>query len=761
VSIFFRSLIAVTMPAEEMSDEEIREYLADQQIPQFIDLFVQTLLTKRPDDWRTAMLEMLDRMDRAGNKGAKGSLKAAMLEGASTDNAPEYCLRDPKIQPTEQQIKTKGVTTNPTTRLEFKMPQQMRDIHTTIAARFNFVANNCQAQCKLIQQDCIKNGKPFFDEKFWFGSRNTMYPKGTPPDCTVTEPTMAMRAPELYPGAPLFAPNINYNDIVQGALGDCFFIGAVSALACSSAQALKPIQRLFVFSDLKWGIYGMVLYKNGGWAWIIIDDFIAVQRDEKGNTWPQYASPGTTPELWPMLLEKAYAKLHFSWDSIDGGFARQALEDLTGGNASTLDLAKKDKQVYGTSPTKFQAMVDDPLVLLSCSVGWNVKTSGGVGRSGEQGTINGLFKGHAYSVVGMHTCRDGQAFVHVRNPWGNDAEWSGAYGDHSPEWDKHPQYNEEVKPEIKDDGTFWMKWEDFAAIVTDIDVVTFFKYDQVVYNYYGAATETDLEPKNVYVIKVDKPFLGMISLGQEDPLTKKVHQVQKADDLKPILLSIFKLTKLPEGFDQLEGCFGAKVNTDPGTLRQVSKEMQFEAGHYAIVPRFKDAVGVGYYIKFVVPPDAEMSMWRWEDGPQTAVDPAMCKANAAQVPEGSISATTAGATGSGCAEIQAASNSGGLPEAIIQAWGIPTQTKFEQLVGTAFTGADKQKKGSLNQEQTKVAFKYFIAKQPRANQLFQDAVAATGKTTFTPDDFRRMVDSTLTALCGLDRGRSDQRGHTT
>jgi hypothetical protein len=107
---------------------------------------------------------------------------------------------------------------------------------------------------------------------------------------------------------------------------------------------------------------------------------------------------------------------YFSWDSIDGGFARQALEDLTGGNASTLDLAKKDKQVYGTSPTKFQAMVDDPLVLLSCSVGWNVKTSGGVGRSGEQGTINGLFKGHAYSVVGMHTCRDGQAFVHVRNP---------------------------------------------------------------------------------------------------------------------------------------------------------------------------------------------------------------------------------------------------------------------------------------------------------------------------------------------------------
>lgn len=29
----------------------------------------------------------------------------------------------------------------------------------------------------------------------------------------------------------------------------------------------------------------------------------------RGQTWPQYASPGTEPELWPMLLEKAYAKV--------------------------------------------------------------------------------------------------------------------------------------------------------------------------------------------------------------------------------------------------------------------------------------------------------------------------------------------------------------------------------------------------------------------------------------------------------------------
>ncbi len=35
-------------------------------------------------------------------------------------------------------------------------------------------------------------------------------------------------------------------------------------------------------------------------------------------------------ELWPMVLEKAYAKVHHNWDAIDGGFAGQAVKDMTG-----------------------------------------------------------------------------------------------------------------------------------------------------------------------------------------------------------------------------------------------------------------------------------------------------------------------------------------------------------------------------------------------------------------------------------------------
>ena len=48
-------------------------------------------------------------------------------------------------------------------------------------------------------------------------------------------------------------------------------------------------------------------------------------------------------ELWPMVLEKAYAKLHHNWDAIDGGFSGHAVKDMTGGVMQMLDLHGDDK----------------------------------------------------------------------------------------------------------------------------------------------------------------------------------------------------------------------------------------------------------------------------------------------------------------------------------------------------------------------------------------------------------------------------------
>jgi len=47
-------------------------------------------------------------------------------------------------------------------------------------------------------------------------------------------------------------------------------------------------------------------------------------------------------------------------------------------------------------------------------------------------TVNGLFGGHAYSVL-RAVEYNGKRFVVIRNPWGR-SEWTGPWSDGSKEW---------------------------------------------------------------------------------------------------------------------------------------------------------------------------------------------------------------------------------------------------------------------------------------------------------------------------------------
>ena len=55
----------------------------------------------------------------------------------------------------------------------------------------------------------------------------------------------------------------------------------------------------------------------------------------------------------------------------------------------------------------------------------------------------GIVQGHAYSILDVATI-DGNNLVQLRNPWGDDTEWKGAWGDKSDNWNekrKREAYN--------------------------------------------------------------------------------------------------------------------------------------------------------------------------------------------------------------------------------------------------------------------------------------------------------------------------------
>jgi calpain len=85
----------------------------------------------------------------------------------------------------------------------------------------------------------------------------------------------------------------------------------------------------------------------------------------------------------------------------------------------------------------------------------------------EAKLANGLVKGHAYTItklVNFDSNGRETKLLRIRNPWGNDVEWKGAWSDNSRNWDR---LSDETKQELglvsDNDGEFWMEFKDFLA----------------------------------------------------------------------------------------------------------------------------------------------------------------------------------------------------------------------------------------------------------------------------------------------------------
>lgn len=141
-------------------------------------------------------------------------------------------------------------------------------------------------------------------------------------------------------------------DVIQGAIGDCWFIGALSVLATQdqyirgsfkpSKEAMEEIddaeakamgEAVYppMFHYLRsYGMYVIRFFKNYKWRWVIIDDRLPC--DNSGYSGPEliFAKCKNKHELWVPIIEKAYAKIHNCYEALISGFVDDALTDMTG-----------------------------------------------------------------------------------------------------------------------------------------------------------------------------------------------------------------------------------------------------------------------------------------------------------------------------------------------------------------------------------------------------------------------------------------------
>ncbi|VUZ47793.1 unnamed protein product [Hymenolepis diminuta] len=288
-------------------------------------------------------------------------------------------------------------------------------------------------------------GQLFEDPDFPANGSSLFYSMAAPREIEWKRPSEICNNPKFVSGGR------SRFDVRQGELGDCWLLAAVANLAMYDDllnQVIPPNQD-FNSPDYC-GAFRFLFWRFGEWVEVVIDDRLPTR-----NGSLIFMHSVDHNEFWSALLEKAYAKLFGSYETLRGGSTIEALEDFTGGLAEYYDLRGKEPKDFSKILSKSYARQ----TLMSCSISADPRVV-------EARQPNGLIKGHAYSItrIAEVNTRNGKVqLIRIRNPWGNEAEWNGPWSDRSREWTSISESErQELGITIEADGEFWMCYDDFV-----------------------------------------------------------------------------------------------------------------------------------------------------------------------------------------------------------------------------------------------------------------------------------------------------------
>ncbi|KYG49847.1 hypothetical protein M433DRAFT_139740 [Acidomyces richmondensis BFW] len=352
------------------------------------------------------------------------------------------------------------------------------------ATSYKQAAAECRAKVNAIVDECQRLNQKYRDAIFdletnpyCLQSLTGRFPKAVE---TIDPPPWIKRVEDIFDDPQFFVDGAAATDVHQGGGGDCWFLAALMAVSAKK----ELIENLCVARDEKVGVYGFVFFRDGEWIYEVIDDklFLKVGDDddlkvvrdwdkEKKEGLPLkhdedklkdglqrggealYFSHCKSNETWLPLIEKAYAKAHGDYYSIEGGFASEAIEDLTGGVGVVLNPEDiLDKELFWRDQL---SQVNKKFLF---------------GGGSKPANSKGFIGSHAYAV--LEAWEEGDLkLLKLRNPWG-EVEWEGDWSDGSRLWTA--EMMTKLNHTFGDDGVFWISFKDFLKHFTTINRVRLF-----------------------------------------------------------------------------------------------------------------------------------------------------------------------------------------------------------------------------------------------------------------------------------------------
>ncbi|XP_057344720.1 calpain-3 isoform X5 [Manis pentadactyla] len=324
-------------------------------------------------------------------------------------------------------------------------------IYSAIISRNFPIIGGKEKKFEHLHKKCLEKKVLYLDPEFPPDETSLFYSQKFPIQFVWRRP------PEICENPRFIIDGANRTDICQGELGDCWFLAAIACLTLNERLLFRVIPYDQSFTENYAGIFHFQFWRYGDWVDVVIDDCLPTYNNQLVFTKSNHRN-----EFWSALLEKAYAKLHGSYEALKGGNTTEAMEDFTGGVTEFFEIKDVPRDMY-----KIMKKAIERGSLMGCSIDTIVPVQY------ETRMACGLVKGHAYSVTGLEEAlfKDEKVkLVRLRNPWGQ-VEWNGSWSDGWKDWsfvDKDEKAR--LQHQVTEDGEFWMSYDDFIYHFTKLEI---------------------------------------------------------------------------------------------------------------------------------------------------------------------------------------------------------------------------------------------------------------------------------------------------
>ncbi|XP_054022415.1 calpain-10 isoform X2 [Dryobates pubescens] len=265
-----------------------------------------------------------------------------------------------------------------------------------------------------------------------------------------------LRPKDICASPRLFSNNLQDVQVKQGILGDCWFLCACVALQKSKYllnKVIPPGQPSWTDESYQ-GCFTCRVWQFGHWVEVTIDDRLPCLGGKLC-----FSQCQTEDLFWLPLLEKAYAKVHGSYEQLWAGQVADALVDLTGGIAERWTLkdpgrnVEKEKTGMVLEKAVFRRLMNlKEQCVISCAV-----------LDSRQGTSE-LGEFHAFIVIDTLNLSEVSGkeifLLRIRNPWGRRC-WRGPWCEGGQGWSQlDPVLASKLLSQIQE-GEFWVDEDEF------------------------------------------------------------------------------------------------------------------------------------------------------------------------------------------------------------------------------------------------------------------------------------------------------------